>query len=719
MSYNPISGFALQTIKTNGQTAEGYYLKFYIANTTTPLSMAIDNTGGTLLVKAKLNPNGMPISNPLDNTTDFIPHMSQNYRLVIYTNETDADNNTTASAFVNIAEVQVNIFGAATFEDLANKFGTVALMNASTDTNIIKDGNTIFTQGYTTAGDGGGATYLVKTTAQASTDGDVIDGFGNHTSGVAGLVLIYQKINGQVNVRAYGARGNNSTDDTASVQAALDGLKPSDGGALYFPIGKYLFNSAVSKKFDAGGVVGRGLTMVGDGFGVSTIVLGHSGYAFIFDGPTGGFTSNMVVDGIRFTSKNSDYVGKAFRLAGVARSQFNIFCYRLDIGIDMEATLLNQFNVQGFENNVSIHMRKFGHFSGDWGVTGCNENEIRGDMSRNRQYAMICDTIRGIHVLGAHFERNGTEDIAGGGVSDTDRGGVKFIDPVGTLSFNAVSSEDNGDKEGVNEGKGVVYVKTNGTEFEPWTLAFNGATFWKTLDGPISYIYIEQDGSAGYGRLSVNGGVFNTNSAYVPTSANPTFNITAAGRNMAVDMSGVDVLHGATEFSYNADVDYHIFGMPKVAQNGAHSFISTAEPNELLSEIYANGDVTGVAEEAIRSNVNTVLSTIARYLFKGANSAGDEVTYARILGVIGNNVTAGTETGAGITVDVANGAGGFATEYLLHSDGMAANGLSKKGAGSAHFRSYYVNGTAGATGTFTTADAKTVTVTNGIIVSIV
>jgi hypothetical protein len=106
-------------------------------------------------------------------------------------------------------------------EGLANGFGTKALMVADTDTNIIESGNTIFTQGYTTAGDGGGATYLVKTTAQASTDGDVIDGYGNHALAVSGLVAILQ-FDTVVTDKKFGAVGNLVADDTSSIQAALD-----------------------------------------------------------------------------------------------------------------------------------------------------------------------------------------------------------------------------------------------------------------------------------------------------------------------------------------------------------------------------------------------------------------------------------------------------------------------------------------------------------------
>lgn len=105
MAYNPISGFTLQLITQTGQVASDYYLKFYEANTTTPLSMATDSTGGTLLVKAKINDSGFPISNPLDNSTVFIPHMNADYRLVVYLNEADADADATGSAYVNIPVV--------------------------------------------------------------------------------------------------------------------------------------------------------------------------------------------------------------------------------------------------------------------------------------------------------------------------------------------------------------------------------------------------------------------------------------------------------------------------------------------------------------------------------------------------------------------------------------------------------------------------------------
>lgn len=129
MAYNPISGFTLQVITSTGQVASDYYLKLYEANTTTPLSMATDSSGTTLLTKAKIGDKGMPVSNPLDNSTVFIPHVNASYRLVIYTSEADADANNTAEAYVNVPFVSTllgaSVFGTAAYLDTGTAAGEV------------------------------------------------------------------------------------------------------------------------------------------------------------------------------------------------------------------------------------------------------------------------------------------------------------------------------------------------------------------------------------------------------------------------------------------------------------------------------------------------------------------------------------------------------------------------------------------------------------------
>lgn len=94
--WSPISNSVPQFSKNaGGAAAADYYLKFYLSGTTTPTSMATDSTGGTLLDKCKIDSLGYPV-NGSDEV--FIPHIDQAYKLALYTNATDADNNATGSA---------------------------------------------------------------------------------------------------------------------------------------------------------------------------------------------------------------------------------------------------------------------------------------------------------------------------------------------------------------------------------------------------------------------------------------------------------------------------------------------------------------------------------------------------------------------------------------------------------------------------------------------
>lgn len=172
MPYMPVAGYALQTMTQAGEVASGYYLKFYEANTTTPLSMATDSAGSTLLVKAKLNDNGMPISNPLDNTTVFIPFVNQAYRLVIYTSEADADANNTASAFVNIASTPLVQYES---QLLSNRYFMTygGTPNAITLTSLNKSPDTAYATGLE---------YRFKATATNTGSATInVDGLGNKT----------------------------------------------------------------------------------------------------------------------------------------------------------------------------------------------------------------------------------------------------------------------------------------------------------------------------------------------------------------------------------------------------------------------------------------------------------------------------------------------------------------------------------------------------------
>ena len=130
MAYTPVSGIATQYSTDSNELASGYWLKFYVSNTSTPLSMATDYTGDVLLVKCKLNTAGFPITDVGDNTSVFIPYVNQSYRLVIFRTEADADANNTAAALVNVSHVAAIVFDSLL--DAAVSSAAASAVTAST-----------------------------------------------------------------------------------------------------------------------------------------------------------------------------------------------------------------------------------------------------------------------------------------------------------------------------------------------------------------------------------------------------------------------------------------------------------------------------------------------------------------------------------------------------------------------------------------------------------
>lgn len=95
MAWTPISGTMTQYSTSANILAANYYLKFYQSGTTTAFNMATNSTGGTTLDKCQLDSSGYPTT---DGTNRFIPYVDRNYKIALYTNSTDADNNTTGNA---------------------------------------------------------------------------------------------------------------------------------------------------------------------------------------------------------------------------------------------------------------------------------------------------------------------------------------------------------------------------------------------------------------------------------------------------------------------------------------------------------------------------------------------------------------------------------------------------------------------------------------------
>jgi len=101
---------------------------------------------------------------------------------------------------------------------IPDELATVVALVASS----LPAGQIIKTVDYYSTARGSGAAYLIKTTAQATTDSDVIDGFGNHTIANGNVAIL--QVDAATHVGQWGARadGIGVTDDTPSFNAYRD-----------------------------------------------------------------------------------------------------------------------------------------------------------------------------------------------------------------------------------------------------------------------------------------------------------------------------------------------------------------------------------------------------------------------------------------------------------------------------------------------------------------
>lgn len=127
-----------------------------------------------------------------------------------------------------------------------------------------------------------------------------------------------------VNVKTYGAKGDGVTDDSASIQSALDVIKDT-GGIIYFPVGTYALESSVlfysnqTLWFENGAVLKQGASV--DNLLMSYCgesVTGYNGthdcliYGATFDGGT--YTTNNTLVGI-VHAKNITFENCTFKNA--------------------------------------------------------------------------------------------------------------------------------------------------------------------------------------------------------------------------------------------------------------------------------------------------------------------------------------------------------------------------------------------------------------------
>lgn len=219
--------------------------------------------------------------------------------------------------------------------------------------------------------------------------------------------VTYSMISGAfANVLDYGAKGDNATDDTSAIQAAIDAVFAAGGGTIYFPQGIYLVtglsldwgSSAVSVNF-----IGSGQTStVIKKNGVSTDALFDLS-ASASDGTYSEF-ANMRVTG------NTN--GDGFTITNLARNVWrNVRVDNCDVGIENRGSLINEFY------NCNLLSNVIGYRSAKFGGIFCNLIQMYGGSVRgNSQWGYDISDCAGFYLYGVDVEFNGTIGGTGGGL---------------------------------------------------------------------------------------------------------------------------------------------------------------------------------------------------------------------------------------------------------------------------------------------------------------
>ena len=111
------------------------------------------------------------------------------------------------------------------------------------------------------------------------------------------------------NVRQFGAKGDNSTDDTAAVAAAVSAWIASPGSVLFFPAGTYLVDPGTVT------ITTNSVSIRGDGVGVSVLKNRSAGSAITLDN-TSNITHSILIENLSITGFGSGSTDNGITVSG-------------------------------------------------------------------------------------------------------------------------------------------------------------------------------------------------------------------------------------------------------------------------------------------------------------------------------------------------------------------------------------------------------------------
>lgn len=263
MAWVSVAGTVLQFHRLGGTFATNYYVKFYAAGTSTAINMATDNTGSTLLDKARYGTDG---TLETDGGSKFIPHLDQDYKFTIYQSSTDADSNSNPVISIdNIApaasstlttsvsvEYQSGSDATASVFTLADFTYTLGNNNLSVYRNgqrlragasfdYTESSNTTVTLTFTPNDNDLFAFVRGETNATTSLSANNVSYLPAGTNAVT--TNVRTKLREFVTPQDFGALADGVTNDATAIQRAINSASNIE---VFFPPGDYLVSSSIT-----------------------------------------------------------------------------------------------------------------------------------------------------------------------------------------------------------------------------------------------------------------------------------------------------------------------------------------------------------------------------------------------------------------------------------------------------------------------------------------
>jgi hypothetical protein len=238
-TYFAISGAPVQYEISSGVPASGYVLKAYAAGTSTPINIATDYAGGTLVSTVTLNASGYPaVSGNI-----VIPHIAQNYKLTLYPSQSAANANTGAIWTIDNNQIGGNGFSQGSLTDVASA-ATISL-NSDLTNYFNVTGTTTITA--ITLAEGSIATVKFAGALTVTNGGFLINiGAANITTSAGDIAVFRGEAGGLVRMLSYTKAGSlyapvsaptfTGKVTTAASEAATAGLNLPHGADPTSPV---------------------------------------------------------------------------------------------------------------------------------------------------------------------------------------------------------------------------------------------------------------------------------------------------------------------------------------------------------------------------------------------------------------------------------------------------------------------------------------------------